>query len=85
MIIIRNLGSKESLGIKFKEGICAEFCLTLFRMGILGAEQGWGGAKRPPSLKSVTHPTLMKLSTVIPYLNRIQKLYESRDTLPEFC
>ena len=31
--------------------------LTLFRMGFLGAAHGWGGgrAKRPPSLKSVTH------------------------------
>ena len=31
--------------------------LTLFRMDIFGAAHGWGGegAKRPPSLKSVTH------------------------------
>ena len=49
------------------------FTLTLFKMGIFGAAHGWGGAKRPPSLKSVTHPAMMKLGTVIPYLNKIQK------------
>ena len=30
--------------------------------------------------KSVTYPTMMKLGTVIPYLKKIQKIYESRDT-----
>ena len=34
----------------------------------------------PPSLKSVSYPTMMKLDTVIPYLKKIQKIYESRDT-----
>ena len=24
------IGSKESVGVKFKEGICAELCLKLF-------------------------------------------------------
>ena len=46
-------------------------CLTLFRMG-----------KKPPSLKSVM---MMKLDIVIPYLKKIKKIYESRDTPPEFC
>ena len=32
-----------------------------------------------------TYPTLMKLGTIIPYLNKIQKIYESRDTPLEFC
>ena len=32
---------------------------------------GWG--KKTPSLKSVTYPTVMKLSTVIPYLKKIEK------------
>ena len=27
-----------------------------------------------------TYPTMMKLGTVIPYLKKIQKIYESRDT-----
>ena len=31
------------------------YVLTLFRMGIFRAAHGWRGAKRPPSLKSVTH------------------------------
>ena len=33
-----------------------KFALTLFRMGFFGAAHEMGvGAKRPPSLKSVTH------------------------------
>ena len=31
-----------------------------------------------------TYPTMMKLGTVIPHLKRIQKIYESCDTLFEF-
>ena len=30
MMNIRNLVSKESLGVKFEDGICAELCLTLW-------------------------------------------------------
>ena len=26
----QNLGSKEGVGVKFKEGVCAEFCLKLW-------------------------------------------------------
>ena len=59
-------------------------------MGLFGAVHGWwgggGGAKRPPFRKICqTSPTIMKLGTVIPYLRKIQKIYESRDTILEFC
>ena len=47
------------------------FTLTLFRMGLFGAAHGWGRG----------HPTMMKLSTIIPYPKNIQKIYESRNTL----
>ena len=30
------------------------------------------------------YPTMTKLATVMPYLKKIQKVYESRDTHPEF-
>ena len=30
MMNIQNLGSKESLGVKFKDGICAELCANLW-------------------------------------------------------
>ena len=30
VINIRNVGSKESLGVKFKEGICAKSCVKLW-------------------------------------------------------
>ena len=44
------------------------------------------GIKRPPLPKICdTYLAIMKLGTVIPYLRRIQKIYESRDTPPEFC
>ena len=61
--------------------------LTLFRMGIFGAAHGWRGeAKKAPLLKIChTYPTMMKLGTVIPYLKKIQKIYESCDTPLEFC
>ena len=29
MMNLRNLGSKENLAIKFKDGICADLCLNL--------------------------------------------------------
>ena len=53
--------------------------------GCLRIGWGWGGKKPPPpSLKSVTHPTVMKFDTVIPYLKKIQKIYVSCDTPLEF-
>ena len=55
-------------------------------MGIFGAAHGWGGgAKRPPRPKIChRYPTMMKLGTVIPYLKKIQKIYESRDIPSQF-
>ena len=55
-------------------------------MGIFGAAHGWGRAKRPP-LPNICHayPAMMKRGTVISYLKKIQKIYESRDTPLEFC
>ena len=41
--------------------------------------------KGSPSLKSVTLSTMMKIGTVIPYLKKIPKIYESRDTPFELC
>ena len=62
--------------------------LTLFRMGIFGAARGWrGGAKRSARLPKIFHryPTMMKLGTVIPYLKKTQKIYESREATPDLC
>ena len=69
------------------EGKCSQTALTLFRMGFFGAAHEWGeGAKRPTFLKIChTHPTMMKLGTVIPYLKKIQKAYKSRITPLENC
>ena len=60
--------------------------LTLFRMSFFGAAQG--AAKNAPlPLPKICHtyPTMMKLGTNVPYLKKIQKIYESRDTPLEFC
>ena len=43
------------------------------------------GQKGPLPKICHTYPTVMKLGTVIPYPNKIQTIYESRDTLLEFC
>ena len=59
--------------------------LTLFRMNILGAAHGWGDQKAPNHKICQTYPTMMQLGTVIPYVKKIQKIYQSRDTPPEFC
>ena len=56
--------------------------LTPFRLLTDGGE----GAKRRPIPKIChTYPTMMKLGTVIPYSKKIQKTYELRHTLIEFC
>ena len=55
--------------------------LTLFGMGFFEAVYGWG----PFPKICHTYPTMMKLGTVMPYLKKIQKIYESRDTLLDFC
>ena len=45
-----------------------------------------GGSKKAPLPKIChTYPTMVKIGTVISYLQKIQKIYESRDTPLEFC
>ena len=65
--------------------IISGICSTLFRMGIFGAADGWGGQERPLPKICHTYPTVMKLGTVIPYIKKIRKIFESCDTPPEFC
>ena len=43
-----------------------------------------GGEKDPLPKICHTYPTKIKLSTVIAYLKKIQKMYESRDIPLEF-
>ena len=74
--VIKNWNAHESGNVSF----------NLFRMGLFGAAQGWGVPKRPPIPKTYqTYPTMMKLVTVIPYLKKTPKIYESRDTRLDFC
>ena len=54
-------------------------------MGFFGATHLWGytfvGRWQKVSLPKIfhTYPTMMRLGAVIPYLKKIQKIYESRD------
>ena len=51
-------------------------------MGFFGAAHGLGEAKKAPPPKICrTYPTMLKLGTIIPYLNKIQKIYESREIM----
>ena len=81
-----NINKKLKMRLQAAQNKCIRFCLTLFRMGIFGAAHGWGGPKRPLTPK-ICHrcSTMMKIGIDIPYLTKIQKLYESRDTHPDFC
>ena len=47
-------------------------------MCLFGAAHGWGGGKNVfPFLKCAhSYPTMMKLGKIIPYLKKIQKIYE---------
>ena len=55
-------------------------------MGLFGAAHGWGEGKKAPLPKTChTYLAMIKLGTVIPYLKKIQKIYESLDTPLEFC
>ena len=47
-------------------------------MGPWGLLTYVAGQKVSPSLKCVSH--MLKLGTIMPYLKKIQKIYESRDT-----
>ena len=48
--------------------------------------KSWMGRQNFPLPKIChTYPTFMKLGTIMLYVNKIQKIYESRDTTLEFC
>ena len=68
--------------LRGKKNTYRELALTLFRIGFFATAHGCGEAL--PKICH-TYPTMMKLCTVIPYLRKMQKIYESRDTPLEFC
>ena len=53
--------------------------------GLLTDVGGREGGKAPLPKICHTYSTMIKLGTAIPYLKKIQKIYESRDKPPEFC
>ena len=46
-----------------------------------------GGNPKATRFPKICHtcPTMIKLGTVTPYLKKVGKIYESRDTFLEFC
>ena len=56
-------------------------------MSFFKAAHRWGGGPKRPPLPKIcnTHPTMVKLGAVMPYLRKIQNIYESRGTPLEFC
>ena len=56
------------------------FFVPTHGLGIRG--RGGGGGQKGPPPQNLSHisPTMMKLGIVTPYLKKIQKIYESRDT-----
>ena len=62
-----------------------QYIFILYQSNYLGLLTDGAPPLPPPTTKICrTYPTTMKLGTVIPYLNQIQKMYESSDTLLEF-
>ena len=86
--ILKNTFSKEHLRTTASE-IQTSFIqcvIQALRIGLFGAAHGWERDKKAP-LPIICHiyPTMIKRGTVTPYLKKIQKIYESRDTPLAFC
>ena len=60
-------------------------CLNILRIGVFGAAHGWWRGESPLPKVTHTYPTIIKLGTVITYLKKIQKTYNSRDIPFDFC
>ena len=78
------------LKLEFADFFQCRIFLTLFRMGPFrllrdGGVGGLVGEKGSIPKICRTYPTIMKLGTVIPYLKKTEKIYESCDTNIEFC
>ena len=61
------------------------FLEYLIKLNCFFYHTGRGGKKSPHPKICHTYPTMMQLGTVIHYLKKIQKIYESRETPSEFC
>ena len=63
--------------------------LTLLRKSLFGAGHRWGrgGVAKKLPLPKISHIylSMMKLGAVMPYLKSNQKIYESRETVIDFC
>ena len=72
---------KHPLNVFYKKGVLNPIQDGPFR----GCSRIWGPKRLYLPKICYTYPSMMKLDTLIPYLKKIKKLYESRDTLFEFC
>ena len=53
------------------------FTLTLLRISFFGAAHVWEGKMDPLPKICHTYPTMTKFGSIIPYLNKIKKIYKS--------
>ena len=69
-----------------KNSLCEKlFGVSPIQDGLFRGCSRMEGAKKAPLPKIChTYPTMIKFGTVIPYLEKIEKIYESRDTPREF-
>ena len=79
------ISAKSSKQYYFKSPDKYFFLLTIFRMGLFGAAHASGCKNAHLHKICHTYPTMMKLSTVIPYLTKIQNMYKSREPPINFC
>lgn len=92
-VFLLKLNSKLSKAMNFLKVTIAvpnnnflKYDTPLLRMGVFRAAHGIR-SKKPPTLPKIfhSHPTVIKIGTVIPYLKRIQEIYKSRDRPLDFC
>ena len=71
----------------FTVSISVTITFNPIQHGVFRGCSRMGGGAFWPALPKIRHtfPTMMKLSTIIPYLRKIQKMYKSRDTSLGFC
>ena len=77
----------ENKSFPFKIALSEATNVNPIQDGLCRGCSRMGGGCKKASLPKICHtyPTMIKLGTVIPYLKKIQKIYESRDTPLEFC
>ena len=77
---MRNLGSKETLGLKFKDGVCAEFYLKLwFESNFVILLRQDGFESNFPKTKFQTITCLTQFEKVAIHCGTLDNYFQSND------